>query len=423
MDSVFNLIPSFLLVVLIGGILLKSVFSRDKSLLFAPIVYISLCFVYYVLLPYFNRANLYGVDLSEGVSFLLWGAMVNYVAILFAFHYSHPSSYFKKTNVVLTQKNILSIAVTLFLFAFICNGLFNGFGLSFISASDTIDFDPDASYNHPEMYLTSLVSLFPASACLIWMSGKKRWLFTLILVVAIFVYLISGFRFRLVLLLIPLFVVIHLYPSPKKVKWVIWIPIVVCFYLLMGIIESSRTYGRGLDVDKLTEIEKTGVEEAKENESVYTFSAATMVAYSDSRIYFEPLFTAIMMPIPRAIFPAKPQGKYLRDANIKVFGSINHGAAFLNFTEAYIAFGWVGIIINGLFIGWLCKIFWSNYTRNKKSIGAILLLAIFDGFTYVLISRGYMAQALTNYIYYIPMFYWLAIFLAKRFKSNTKVNC
>ena len=116
------------------------------------------------------------------------------------------------------------------------------------------------------------------------------------------------------------------------------------------------------------------------------------------------------MPIwfPRTVFPWKPDGGYTRDANMVVFGTIEYGSAFFNYVEAYISFGWLGIILYGLFLGLFANIFWRNYLLHPNSIGAILLLALFNAVLFVVFSRGYMAQALTTYMYYIPVSYWLS---------------
>ena len=94
-----------------------------------------------------------------------------------------------------------------------------------------------------------------------------------------------------------------------------------------------------------------------------------------------------------------------------VAGSADSGAAFLAFVEAFLAFGWIGVILYGLFFGWLAGIFWRNYQNNKQSIGSVLLLALFNGFCYDWISRGYMAGMFNNFIYFVIMPFWLSYIL------------
>ena len=92
------------------------------------------------------------------------------------------------------------------------------------------------------------------------------------------------------------------------------------------------------------------------------------------------------------------------------------GSVYVNFVEAFMAFGWIGIIINGLFIGFLSRKFWDNYRNNPNSIGAILALSLYNGLTYVIISRGYLAQEFSCFLYYIIVPFLLASFLVKKIK-------
>ena len=85
------------------------------------------------------------------------------------------------------------------------------------------------------------------------------------------------------------------------------------------------------------------------------------------------------------------------------------------FAEAYFAFGVLGVILYGLFIGWFCKKIWLNYQNNKNSIGALLLLALMNGFVYQWIARGYMASAFNDFIYFVILPFWIiALFNLKK---------
>ena len=214
----------------------------------------------------------------------------------------------------------------------------------------------------------------------------------------------------------------HLYPHVKRPRWIIVFAIGVIFYISMGIIEFTRNYGSGLDIDKLEYLEGDQIREgATEGMGVFEFSADVMEVYQpEDFIHFEPVVNALLLPFPRQIFKNKPKGYYMREANIKVYGDITKGAAFLNFTEAYISFGWLGIILYGLLFGLFAKIIWVNYLRHP-SLGAILLLASFNAWIYVFISRGYMAQAYLNYFYYVIIPFWI-VWIVDRFTKTDRFN-
>ena len=135
-------------------------------------------------------------------------------------------------------------------------------------------------------------------------------------------------------------------------------------------------------------------------------------------LYFESLITALTMPLPRSVFPWKPDAQYLRDANLRVLGTLDYGAAYLNFVEGFLSFRWLGIIMNGFFIGFISRIFWDNYRRNNKSIGAILFLGLYNAVLYMIISRGYLAQELVVFVYFIPVVYWISRFSLSLFSKK-----
>ena len=211
-----------------------------------------------------------------------------------------------------------------------------------------------------------------------------------------------------------LIITFYLFPKPKRINWLIIIPLASILYIGMGVIEKTRNYGQGLDLTGIEDMELTNIK-ASEGDIVASFSAQCIDKYTiDDYIYFEPILTAICMPIPRAIFKEKPDGYYMRTANLKIFNTIAYGAAMVMFAEAYISFGWIGIILQGLFIGFICRLFWDNYSLNRTSLGAITLLAAFNGFSFVWFSRGYLAQDLVTFMYFVIIPYWIAGLFCKK---------
>ena len=427
-DNIIGDLLWVLLVTFIIAVFLSNFLKKEKYCLFSPIMFFLLYLVYYVVIPYTKGHNdVVTGKLLHGEEKLLFGTILMLVSFLIAFTAKVKRKYFEKTISIYKGTNIATIALSLFILAFVANGIFSGFSLTFIAEQEySGEFNEQGSYNHVEMYLTYLVSLFPASIC-VMLAIKKKWTALVMLVVASAIYLIGGFRFRLLVMFVPIFLMVHLYPKPRRINWKLWLPLALVFYIGMGIIESTRTYGGGLDIEKVQSISEGDLSDtsSKENMMVYCFSAQVMDKYSNmSPILFTPIATAVLMPIPRVLFPWKPDGMYMRDANIAVYQTITYGSAFLNITEAYMSFGWFGIVLYGLLLGYISKIFWVTYLRNKNSIAAIILLGSFNGMLYIALSRGYMAQDVTYYVYYILIFCWLSrcvnAFLNKR--SRKKVG-
>lgn len=413
-----------ILVIIFAFDLIHKIKSKDRSLIWQPTTFLIIYLSYYVLLPYMkggqNVISDGGVNASEySQMLLLLGTLLFYLVFSFIYNKSIPKNEFRHFNSLITANNAISYSVTLFALAFVGYGIFNGFSLSIFSTgsnSDNMIFNEEGSYGHTEMYITYLISIFTFSCAIVYgIKQKLSTLFVVMIVLSLIIYIIGGFRYRILMLFITVFTVMYLFPTPRKIKYHIVIPLFVVMYALMGIMEEARMYGRGLDISTVTEIKKSGdIKEASENMMVYDISAKCMERYSSNDyIYLEPIATAVLMPIPRALFPWKPKGTYVRDANLKLYGTIEHGNAFLNITEAYVSFGWLGIVLYAWFLGWLSKLFWNNYKRNATSIGAVALLALYNSVLYQVIARGYMAQALTTFIYYVFMPFWLIMLLRK----------
>lgn len=396
----------FLFVILLVLILFQvgtSWLSKDKRQIWSPAVFLCIYLSYYIILPFLKGG---GIASESGQVYLLIGTILFFVVFQIAFIFIPASYSFPRINSLIRQENALFIAFFLFTLAFLGNGIFNGFGLSVLSnnSRDDIIFDEDAYYGHTQMYITYLISLFPFASSLIYIAKKKITpLFVIFSLIALIIYIIGGYRYRILIFAVVFMVVYYLYPYARSVKVFVLLPFALVLYLMMGVIENTRMYGQGLDIAALSELRESGeVKEAKENVLVYEFSAECMKRYDlEDYLLFEPTFNALCSPLPRSIFPWKPKGTYMREANVRIYGTIAHGCAFLNITEAYVSFGWLGVVFYALFLGWLSRVFWTNYLNNSNSICAISLLALYNGTLYQIIARGYMAQALTTFIYYV----------------------
>lgn len=423
MDRLAALIPMIILGFLIVKYYIGVLFTSDQKAKWSPVSFFSMYLVYYIVLPFFKDSTpFFGISLEKAEVYLAWGALISYISFRFAFtRFSSARNYFYTNNTVFDghEDRFLKIGIILFCIGFVCNAVFNGFSLSIVNTVGDTVFSESDSYNHPTMYLTYLVSLFVLSSFFIHASSsyKRNIVLPLILILSSISYILEGFRFRLLILFFSFICFYYLYPKVKKVKWHIIVPLFLCFYISMTVIEMTRSYGRGLNIEKIENLDSESLkEDASESRMVYEFSGLVMQKYDESSSwkYFEPLLTAVCMPIPRAVFPWKPDGYYLREANIKVLGTIQYGSAFLYLVEAFISFGWLGVILSGLFLGVLSKLFWLNYLKHQYSFGAIALLACYNGVLYVLVSRGYMAQQLTQFFYYVLIPFWVSRYLINR---------
>lgn len=411
-----------ILCILIGYSLIKPWLSKDKTAIWSPITMISLTMIYYVIKPSFEEnISLYGADIAPNQYLFFLTAVLFYCSVLFAF--SRPSkSNFSRWNTFFTPTNVQKVAVVLFLIAMVCYVPLRGFRYS-IAASDAVKMTERTGF---VSYFIDLISIFVSAGCLAYVglknnSGlgfKKILVFYVILYFTLVLFIVGGFRYRLVFLILSLVTTYHLYPTPRKLNYAVLISVAIVAYLGFAIMDTSRSYGRGINLETAKNISlEDAFKGAGESMDVYSFSIVVTDAYSRyaGSAGIEPILTAVLMPIPRAILPSKPDASYIHEAEKRT--GVSGGAAFLVFTEAYIAFGMIGVILYGLFIGWFCKKIWNNYLNNKYSIGAILLLALLNGFCYTWISRGYMASAFNDFIYFVILPFWITA-LINRFSKQ-----
>jgi hypothetical protein len=180
--------------------------------------------------------------------------------------------------------------------------------------------------------------------------------------------------------------------------------VTVVFITLMGLIGLTRNYGRGLDLFKVEE--KTNYELFIQGitESI-TFQTTGLLMDQVPEVYdyigIDPIWQSIVFPIPRRLWPEKPSGDYIEIINrlYLINNYLGIGAAVLNYGEMYLAFGWWGIIIGSLILGWIAKKLWLWYQVNRENPLAIVTLAVASSFFYVVISRGYLPQVVMNFFF------------------------
>lgn len=408
MDLLITQILVYALIALILIQFIKTVFSKDLTQVFSPMNVVSLCFIYYCLMPYFTGGSVnYSLGRQENVLFHAC-ALISYFCVQWGF--SKPTkANFTTWNNLISRNNLVPSAVLLFGVAFACYSACRGVHFSIFAEGERQELN-HTSFEH---YFLEMVCLYIASFGLLILCLKekvaKKWIYLLfwyILVSMIF----AGTRSRLVLVALLSVTVVYLYPKPRKPNYILLAILAVVMYLGFSIMDKSRTYSQGIRIDAVQNMSRDEiVGGADENASVYWFSSLVLDKFTETNdyVYFEPILTAALMPIPRAIFPWKPDGDYQKKAQRDTIGSDKGGAAYLFFVEGYWAFWWPGLILYSWLLGWICRKYWDNYQRNKNSMGALLAFALYSSLTYSIISRGYLAATFDLYIFTVCMPFWL----------------
>ena len=415
-----NLIPISFILILTIITLYKNYKSKKYYKFWSPLTFISLIYIYYtiigaIILLSAEDLEYLGTNLSKTATYGWVGASISLFSIHLGFlSYKGSSKLFHNLN--LNSKKAFKIGVLLFLIGFFVYSLFRGFNLNIVQSSSKLVFQ-DGGFS--QYFINCLSFLILACMLLIPSIVKSRFkvYYYLPIILTIIVFIIGGFRYRLVYLVIAMATMYYLY-TKKRIKIWFWIAFTFCFVIFMGVMEMSREYAQGLNLSKTNGLGVKDFTLSAFNET-NTFLVTGRVIKntydSGNYVYGEPLITALFMPIPRSIFPNKPDGGYLKKIQVDIFGTSENGAAFLNYAEAFLAFGWIGIIIQGILIGFLAKLFWVNYLRNPEKITQIASLALFNGFTYIMISRGYFSAHLTLFFYYIIIPFWLIKNIYKKF--------
>lgn len=92
-------------------------------------------------------------------------------------------------------------------------------------------------------------------------------------------------------------------------------------------------------------------------------------------------YLALIRPIPRALWPGKPEGLSITMEEALDVEGLTLASSFVG--EAYIAFGYLGIIGFGLMFGWFAG-WWSHLASPRNSAFGILIYA--SGFFAIVIS-------------------------------------
>lgn len=392
----------------------KNVLDEDKSKLWQPINVVSLVYIYYCIMPVFFSEGRYNITPNMRPYLCDIGALISYLSLLWGYS-RYTTKEFVNWNAIFTPQNAMKIGIALLLIGMICYIPFRGFTTSISYTKGIADYNRDGFTS----YFIGMISLFCAACSLSVVALKyNKWNIIGFIVVwlSFIIYIIGGFRFRLVALIFAILIPFYLFPKIKKPNYVWLAAIAVVAYLGFAVMDKARVYGQGIDMSRVAKMTfEDASKGAQENEAVYYYSVLCMNYIEDSGDYkyFDPIVNAVLMPVPRFLFPWKPKGDYMFSVMKNTLGSSKTGAASMMFVEAFMAFGWLGIIVFFYLFGWLAKVVWDNYIKNSDSIGAILLLALFNGFIYTFLSRGYLAQSLVTFIYYVILPFWLSSFIVR----------
>jgi len=415
------------LIALIGWEVLQALRSRSWVAVYRPTLFVAAVLGYYTLAGPL-RALALGDSLYRGLDhrdMLLWGwlgAVLFYGSLLLGFYATPQIKPPRRLILTPNPERLHRLGLRLCQLGLVMFALVSGTRLlalfNPLAAGRLIEgglgesgVDVGAIAN----YFNYAVNLLIPGICLMaaaWLNQRRHIRSLLLwLLAAVAIYTSLGFRYRLVLLAIPL-LLLWFVAQRKRPSVAVLAVFVAGFITLNGLIGLTRSYGRGLNLTVI-EGQTTGdLFNAGFGESAVFFTTSGVIEQAPSRsplVGAAPLVATLLFPIPRTIFPDKPDASYTSDATTLLYGGAKFasGSAFLCYAEYYLIAGWPSLIALSALLGWLLRRLWNWFLirQNEPFAQAIYLLTA--SYLYVVVSRGYMPQVVMLFGFSVAPLFWL----------------
>jgi hypothetical protein len=415
------------LVALMGRELLVARAHPRPIELFRPTLILAVVLAYYALVGPL-RALALGEVLERGIDRrpdLIWGwagAAVFYASSLVGFHLlgtprldrrqigpTDPER-LHRLGTTLCQLGLLlfSLVAGLRLFAYL-----NPFAAAeLLRGSRGSIFEGEGIANY---FLLALNFLLPG-VCLLftsWVCTRRRGPQLLLwLLAAAGIFTSLGFRFRLVLLAVPMLLLWYLLRQKRPNLAAVGL-LMAGLIFMAGFVGLTRSYGRGLDLSGVEERTTVEIfEEGLGGESQVFFTTSGLMAITpqiNPYVGLQPLISVLQFPIPRDWYPAKDTFGYLKRAIETLFNSpqLGNGAAILCYGEWFLMAGWPSLVLMSVLFGWLLRCLWNWLLIRQYEPLALTLYALSVSYLYFIVSRGYMAAVVAGGVFTLGPLFWI----------------
>ena len=420
---------------------------RSKSWIeiYRPTLFVAVLLVFYALVGPL-RAVLSSGEVSNFVGtsgtfyrgiehreFLVWGwlaALVFYISFLSGYHLFRPSvkprkSFNSKLSSIRKSGTILcwlGLIPYLLVYGDRVIGMLNPFSPSNFNAS-FFGFSGLNLGAFENYFMLAINLLIPGVVIkyAVWLRTRSH-SFSLAVwtLVASAIYLSEAFRYRILLLFVPI-LLLWLFYNKLRPKLVLLVLFMFLFIGLNGALSITRTnsFVRGVDITALSNYSPFEVFTSSFEEAGVFLTSSAIISHTPTSIphsYLKPFSTSLLQPLPRQLFPNKPDGSYSSSAREAVYGTPNSYTAYLNFAEYYLAFGWLGVVSFSFIFGLLCKRLWLWFLWRQFEPLPQAIYLLNASFIYVIISRGYLPQAFMLYCFTVlPSFLSYRYLLTKKF--------
>jgi hypothetical protein len=243
-------------------------------------------------------------------------------------------------------------------------------------------------------------------------NGKVTLKTKLVIIFFIVLYLVAGSRYRIFCLLLGLGAVWFL-ADPRKYKIIAMGGLAALVVPIAGILAIVRSYRAGINFEVLGGVTLSDIISRGFNEASSTVALGAVIETVPRVIDYPglaPIWVALAQPIPRALWPDKPMPDYL----LAIPASLGPGAEFFGLAlplagEFYLIGGYLIVFAGAALVFFLIdKGFTRALVRGDMPAAAAIFL-----FVPTLLSRGYLAQALSSFAFLV-----LPVFLILRQSSK-----
>lgn len=416
-------LPFYGLLVTVVAIIVYG-YMKDYGIFWSPLTIIAIIMAYYCLLgPYeaivSNETYDRLINMRKFYPAAFWGAWVSLLSIAAGFFMNSRSGlnvvFPRIPDEMLARYGKRVVIVSLVLFSFSTGGNIVGF----INPLDADAVSTSGSFSN--YFLLSINFLVPGICLLFayWLKTRRQfaWLVVATLI-CVGLYLTLGFRYRIILLIgslaITYYLAIGKRPNP------ILAPLLIGGLIsLMGIINITRSYGSGLDTEKLEETDTEVYYKSGLRESMIFQTSGAVIATSSAKqqyVGITPIVSTLLFPIPQRFYPQKNSAAYVLTILKSIYGDkYFQGSAFMAYGEHYLSFGWWGVVGWGLLIGWLYRRIWNWFSSNKSNLWVIVAYAVTVSFAFILLSRGYLPQVTMLFFFSVFPIYFVMGIVRRRF--------
>ena len=397
------------------------------------IIYSIFIFYYTVFCPViqiaFNQTIFRNFDFREQYILGWGGALLSVISVFIGYSLKNK---IKKVSKYcnLNYESLWQIGLYLNIFGIFIYLVSKGFDISVFNffSPRSLSFDFLEYRGGFKNYLRNALDLLVSGNLLMFGASylnKKRFPVTLIsIIISTSLFLNSGFRYRILFLFLS--IIIFIISKEDKLKFRTSINLGI-FSIIFGLISMTiigdiRTYGQGLNFSNLNLSTNYIIDTINAGESTLFVTTSGIINLIPETLPFEnfyPIYKTIIHPFPSFVFD-KNSGDYLFKIVNGVFGfkNIYQGAAYLNYGEYYLMFGWFGIFIFNFLLGYLFKRLWLWINLHKEEPLAFFIYILNVIYIFMIVSRGYLPQQLHLYIFNVLPVYSIYLFNLKNKLNN-----